>query len=158
MKSTLYVRIWAEIAILHNWYIQLLNRYFRKAWCSYVTILLSFFSLSGIFSNHTDNVQRYSKILQLIQLSHLLFIYDNFFFFFICLFAPFLCLVGCQGNYMAATEEQLAKMEKGEYSKKLQVAYDKLTQAGAHYVIDSINDLPGVIEDINRRLACGEKP
>ncbi|XP_071825581.1 phosphonoacetaldehyde hydrolase-like isoform X2 [Apostichopus japonicus] len=62
------------------------------------------------------------------------------------------------GNYMAATEEQLAKMEKGEYSKKLQAAYDKLTQAGAHYVIDSINDLPGVIEDINRRLACGEKP
>lgn len=59
---------------------------------------------------------------------------------------------------MAATEEQLAKMEKGEYSKKLQAAYDKLTQAGAHYVIDSINDLPGVIEDINRRLACGEKP
>lgn len=63
-----------------------------------------------------------------------------------------------QGNYMAATEDQLAKMGKEEHDKRLQASYDKLSRAGAHYVIDSVNDLPTVIEDINRRLSQGEKP
>lgn len=34
----------------------------------------------------------------------------------------------------------------------------KLDAAGAHYTIDTIADLPGVIEKINQRLANGEKP
>ncbi len=30
--------------------------------------------------------------------------------------------------------------------------------AGAHYVIDSVADLPQVLEDIERRLQRGERP
>jgi phosphonoacetaldehyde hydrolase len=33
-----------------------------------------------------------------------------------------------------------------------------LEKAGAHYVIESIADIEPVIEDINQRLAKGEKP
>jgi phosphonoacetaldehyde hydrolase len=33
-----------------------------------------------------------------------------------------------------------------------------LEKAGAHYVIESIVDIEPVIEDINQRLAKGEKP
>lgn len=62
------------------------------------------------------------------------------------------------GNYVAASEKEIAEMDPSEYNRKLQAAYDILTKAGAHYVIDSIKDLPPVIEDINRRLAAGEKP
>ena len=31
-------------------------------------------------------------------------------------------------------------------------------KAGAHFVIDTVNELPAVIEDINRRLALGLRP
>jgi phosphonoacetaldehyde hydrolase len=33
-----------------------------------------------------------------------------------------------------------------------------MARSAAHYVIDSIQDLPGVIRDIERRLAAGERP
>lgn len=33
-----------------------------------------------------------------------------------------------------------------------------LKESGAHYVANSITDLPKIVEDVNRRLALGEKP
>ncbi|MBY4675750.1 phosphonoacetaldehyde hydrolase [Marinobacterium arenosum] len=39
-----------------------------------------------------------------------------------------------------------------------QRAYDKLRRAGAHFVIDTVADLPAVIDAINARLAVGEQP
>ncbi|MHB8901039.1 MAG: hypothetical protein ACYC6Y_20005 [Thermoguttaceae bacterium] len=33
-----------------------------------------------------------------------------------------------------------------------------LSEAGAHYVIDGIADLPACIDDIQRRLSAGERP
>ena len=59
---------------------------------------------------------------------------------------------------MAASEEQLRTMDKTTYDKRLQRAYDILAECGSHYVIDSVVDMPSVINDINRRLAMGEKP
>ena len=63
-----------------------------------------------------------------------------------------------QGNYMGATENQLASMSKTEHDSRLDKAYRVLIDSGAHYVIDSVNDILPVIDDINRRLAQGEKP
>ena len=63
-----------------------------------------------------------------------------------------------KGNYVALNEEEIANLSEGDLERKLKRSYDILANAGAHYVIDSINDLPPVIEDINRRLASGEKP
>lgn len=37
-------------------------------------------------------------------------------------------------------------------------AGEVLTKAGAHYLIDTVADLPAVIDDIERRLAAGERP
>ncbi|HEJ7998676.1 TPA: phosphonoacetaldehyde hydrolase, partial [Serratia liquefaciens] len=34
----------------------------------------------------------------------------------------------------------------------------KLYSAGAHYVIDTLAQLPDVIAEINQRLAAGERP
>ncbi|XP_071941302.1 phosphonoacetaldehyde hydrolase-like [Antedon mediterranea] len=62
------------------------------------------------------------------------------------------------GNYVAATEDQISRMNPREYERKLQHAYDVLSDAGSHYVVDSVSDLPGVVEDINQRLARGERP
>lgn len=55
-------------------------------------------------------------------------------------------------------EDEIAALSEEDYERRLARSYDILANAGAHYVIDTINDLPPVIEDINRRLANGEKP
>ncbi|CAL4082981.1 unnamed protein product, partial [Meganyctiphanes norvegica] len=62
------------------------------------------------------------------------------------------------GNYVAATQEQLDTMPKHELEKKLQKAYTILQDVGCHYVIDSVKDLPEVINDINRKMAQGDRP
>ena len=59
---------------------------------------------------------------------------------------------------MALNVEEIAALSPEDYERKLSRSYSILADAGAHYVIDSITDLPPVIEDINRRLASGEKP
>ena len=35
---------------------------------------------------------------------------------------------------------------------------ERMAGAGAHYVVDSINEVLPCLEDINRRLASGERP
>ena len=49
-------------------------------------------------------------------------------------------------------------MTQEEIQQRKQIAEDKLKAAGAHYVIETLADLPGVIEHINQRLANQEKP
>ena len=63
-----------------------------------------------------------------------------------------------QGNYVALNEEEINELSEEEYELKISKSYETLANAGAHYVIDSIAELPPVIEDINRRLAAGERP
>jgi phosphonoacetaldehyde hydrolase len=53
-------------------------------------------------------------------------------------------------QYLAATKEQLAAIRS-----KVTPEFEA---AGAHYVIDSVADLPPVLKDIERRLADGERP
>lgn len=59
---------------------------------------------------------------------------------------------------MALNEVEIANLSAEDYERRLQRSYQILANAGAHYVIDTIKDLPPVIEDINRRLAAGESP
>ena len=73
---------------------------------------------------------------------------------------------GCWGvgvarysNYMDVdTAEQGANLSDDEVSWRIEKTREILRHAGAHYVIDSLVDIEPVIEDINRRLANGEKP
>ena len=73
---------------------------------------------------------------------------------------------GCWGvgvarysNYMDInTLEQAEQMAEDEINRRLGLTNDILRKSGAHYVIDSMVELPDVIEDINERLARGEKP
>jgi phosphonoacetaldehyde hydrolase len=73
---------------------------------------------------------------------------------------------GCWGvgvvrysNYMDVdTPEQGAALPADEIARRMARTRDILEKAGAHYVIDSLADIEPVIEDINARLARGEKP
>jgi len=56
------------------------------------------------------------------------------------------------------TLEQWDAMPEAEKEERVQVSRQKLYGSGAHYVIDKISDIIDVVNDVNRRLAAGEKP
>jgi phosphonoacetaldehyde hydrolase len=62
------------------------------------------------------------------------------------------------GNESGFTLEQYLAASDEEKAGAREIAESKLKQAGSHYVIDTIADLPLVIEAIERRRAAGEKP
>ncbi|MGN6038554.1 phosphonoacetaldehyde hydrolase [Serratia marcescens] len=62
------------------------------------------------------------------------------------------------GNEFGATWPEYRRMAAGEIERRRAAAADKLYAAGAHYVIDTLAQLPAAIADINRRLANGERP
>jgi len=54
--------------------------------------------------------------------------------------------------------EQWDAMSAEEKEERVQVSRVKLYGSGAHYVIDKISDIIDVVNDVNKRLAAGEKP
>ena len=62
-------------------------------------------------------------------------------------------------NYMDIDSlEHLESLPQSEIQRRLAVTREILQKAGAHYVIDTFDQLPDVIEDINLRLGRGETP
>ncbi len=67
--------------------------------------------------------------------------------------------VALYSNYMDIdTIEQAENMSEADLERRLAYTREVLRKTGAHYVIDTLLDLPPVIDDVNRRLANGEKP
>ena len=67
--------------------------------------------------------------------------------------------VSLYSNYMNINAlEEVAALGDDEIQRRLATTRDLLEAAGAHYVIDSIADIEPVIENIEARLAGGEKP
>lgn len=62
------------------------------------------------------------------------------------------------GNAFGATREAFQAMSAEEIAGRRERAAGELYAAGAHYVVDTLADLPDVIADINTRLAKGERP
>ncbi len=67
--------------------------------------------------------------------------------------------VSLYSNYMNINSlAEARKMAKKEIARRNGLTKEILQKAGAHYVVDSIAELPRVIDDINARLARGERP
>ncbi|MCA9904419.1 MAG: phosphonoacetaldehyde hydrolase [Anaerolineae bacterium] len=62
------------------------------------------------------------------------------------------------GNELGMTAAEVDALDAADLRARLAPIYQRLSQAGAHYVIDSVADLPPLLDDIERRLAAGEKP
>ena len=62
------------------------------------------------------------------------------------------------GNEMGLTKADVDALEPDIRAVKLARAYQRMSQTGAHYVVDSILDALPVLDDINARLARGERP
>jgi phosphonoacetaldehyde hydrolase len=62
------------------------------------------------------------------------------------------------GNELGLTEEQIAALDPELLKARLAKAYRRMHQSGAHYVVDGIADVMPLLDDINARLARGERP
>ncbi len=73
---------------------------------------------------------------------------------------------GCWGvgisrysNYMDVDSfEHEKSLSEQEIQRRLAFTRETLRKAGAHYVIDELSELPEIIDDVNARLARGERP
>lgn len=73
---------------------------------------------------------------------------------------------GCWGvgvarysNYMDINSlEEADSLPEEEIERRLEKTREILRKAGAHYVIDTLAELPAVIDHVNERLSRGEKP
>ena len=62
-------------------------------------------------------------------------------------------------NYMNINSlEEAESMSQEELDRRLHLTRQRLTEAGAHYVINTFTELPGVVEDVNERLSTGQHP
>lgn len=62
------------------------------------------------------------------------------------------------GNEIGLNEEEINALDPGLLERRLREANTRMYQAGAHYVVDGIWDIPPVLDAINRRLSSGERP
>ena len=62
------------------------------------------------------------------------------------------------GNNPGLAAEELARLPPDERAELRRAASEPLLRAGAHLVIDSIAELPWLVEHIEARLEAGEKP
>jgi phosphonoacetaldehyde hydrolase len=64
----------------------------------------------------------------------------------------------CSGNALGLTYDQYKNLSAEELSEARSRITRMFEGSRPHYLIDTIVDLPAVIEDINARLARGEVP
>ncbi len=62
------------------------------------------------------------------------------------------------GNAVGLSEQDMAQLSEPELATKVKAAEKRLSEAGAHYVIDSVEKVPETIETIEKRLQQGERP
>jgi phosphonoacetaldehyde hydrolase len=62
------------------------------------------------------------------------------------------------GNEIGLPLVELAALDPEDRERRRQRAYTRLRQAGAHYVIDSLADVVPCLDDIEARIARGERP
>jgi phosphonoacetaldehyde hydrolase len=62
------------------------------------------------------------------------------------------------GNEIGLPWKAVQAMDSGEREQKRQRAFTRMYQSGAHYVVDSIADLVPCLDDIEARMASGERP
>jgi phosphonoacetaldehyde hydrolase len=62
------------------------------------------------------------------------------------------------GSDVGCTFDEWAALPSSEQQRRSAACRAKLLAAGAHAVVDTLAELPGVLDEINARLGRGEKP
>lgn len=62
------------------------------------------------------------------------------------------------GNEVGLSPAEVAAMDPHDLARRIEIAARRLLDAGAHYVIETMEALPPVIEEIEARLKSGARP
>ena len=62
------------------------------------------------------------------------------------------------GNEIGLSLKDWKKLPKADQERMRAGAYTRMYQSGAHYVVDAITDIVPCLDDIEARLARGERP
>jgi phosphonoacetaldehyde hydrolase len=62
------------------------------------------------------------------------------------------------GNIVGLSEDELNQLAPDELRTRIKSAEQELTLCGAHFVVESIIELPRALQGINQRLQSGERP
>lgn len=66
--------------------------------------------------------------------------------------------VAKSGNEIGLSEQDLAALDPAVLAARLQAVYQRMYQAGAHYVVDTLAAVPALLDAIESRLRQGEQP
>jgi phosphonoacetaldehyde hydrolase len=62
------------------------------------------------------------------------------------------------GNELGLDLPEVAALPASDLAARLAAATTRFEGVGAHFVVDSVADLPAILEDINARMAAGQSP
>lgn len=62
------------------------------------------------------------------------------------------------GNELGLSQQEIEDLPPDQLQRRLAVAYDRLARSGAHFVVDGIQDVPQCLDEIDLRLARGDRP
>jgi phosphonoacetaldehyde hydrolase len=62
------------------------------------------------------------------------------------------------GNEIGLNEQEIKQLAPEVYKSKLERAYTRMAESGAHFVVDGIWNIEPLIDEINARLTRGERP
>jgi phosphonoacetaldehyde hydrolase len=62
------------------------------------------------------------------------------------------------GNEIGLSRRDWRKLPKADQERLRAGAYTRMYQCGAHYVVDTITEIVPCLDDIEARLARGERP
>jgi len=62
------------------------------------------------------------------------------------------------GNDVGLTEADLAKLSEEERKTRIDAAGKKLLDAGAHWVVETAAEIPELLDEIEKRIADGQRP
>lgn len=66
--------------------------------------------------------------------------------------------LSASGNGVGLAREELAQLPRAERLSRVDTSARALREAGAHYVVESVADLGPILEEIEMRIARGERP
>ncbi len=62
------------------------------------------------------------------------------------------------GNELGMSEAEVNSLSPEVLASRLGPIYQKMYQAGAHYVVDGLSDTPPILDEIAHRVRDGEHP
>lgn len=66
--------------------------------------------------------------------------------------------IGKTGNEVGLTLDEVNAMPASDLQRLLDVAHTRLAQAGAHFVVDGLDEVPAMLDEIGALVRAGERP